>query len=201
MHNFSTLDEQLEARSYAVLDLVLDEGILNALRTEALDEYRAGEFHEAAIGKGIAKQRMQEVRSDQVLWLDRNTASKAQAAYWALMDALRIHLSNYFRIHLERTELHYAVYPTGAYYSAHLDQFRAHSNRVFSVITYLNPEWKIGDGGELRIHHADGRFDDIEPLHGRLICFRSDEVLHEVLLANKPRVSLTGWMRRDPLIF
>ena len=35
---------------------------------------------------------------------------------------------------------------------------------------------------------------DIEPLAGRLACFRADVMEHEVLLAHKTRFSLTGWM-------
>lgn len=195
-----SITEQILNNDMAVVDDVLGEDMLHALRIEALEEYARGEFQQAHIGKGIAKQRMAEIRSDKVLWLNRDEATEAQFAYWQLMDSLRLHLGNFFRIHLERTELHFAVYPPGAFYAPHLDQFRDHSNRVFSVITYLNPDWQQGHGGELRIHHDDGSFLDIAPLHGRLVCFRSDKVLHEVLEAAKVRVSLTGWVRRDALL-
>lgn len=195
-----SISDQILNNDLAVVDDVLGVGVLDALRIEALEEYAMGEFQQAHIGKGIAKQRMVEIRSDKVLWLDRGEATEAQLAYWQLMDGLRAELGNFFRIHLERTELHFAVYPPGAFYAPHLDQFRDHSNRVFSVITYLNPDWQPGHGGELRVHHDDGSFHDIAPLHGRLVCFRSDKVLHEVMEAVKVRVSLTGWMRRDALL-
>ena len=195
------LMEQLLDTPWVIIDDALPTTILDALREEALTEYREGEFRAAQVGKGIEKQRIQEVRSDKVRWLERTEATLAQHAYWEMMDQLRMQLSGFFRVHLERVELHFAVYPIGAFYAPHLDQFREQSNRIFSVITYLNPDWKPGDGGELRIHLPQGDHLDIQPLHGRMICFRSDVVMHEVLEAHAPRISLTGWMRRDPLIY
>ncbi|NQV54074.1 MAG: 2OG-Fe(II) oxygenase [Flavobacteriales bacterium] len=195
-----SIESQLERRSWAFVDGVLSKGALDALRAEAFVDFRAGAFAPARIGKGIEKQRIQELRSDCVRWLDRSGATQAQLAYWQLMDQLRERLRVFFRVHLERAELHFAVYPKGSFYAPHVDQFRAQGDRIFSVITYLNPDWKPGDGGELRIHHLDSSFEDLSPLHGRLVCFRSDEILHEVLPALEQRVSVTGWIRRDAFI-
>jgi SM-20-related protein len=194
---FKSIAEQILSKSVAVVDDVLDHSILDELSSEALSEYRDGEFTEASIGKGVAKQRVSEVRGDKVFWLSKENTSLALAAYWGFVDGLRTYLSEFFRVHLERTELHFAVYPIGAFYTPHLDQFRDHGNRVFSLVLYLNKDWKKGDGGELRVHNDDASYNDIEPLHGRLVCFRSDQVLHEVLEAKKTRISLTGWIRRD----
>jgi len=195
------LGEELAGRSWAILDEVLSKHLLDALREEALQDYEAGAFHRAAVGKGVEKQRIQEVRSDRVAWWQREEATEVQSEYWFYVDVLRQFLSQFFRVHLERTELHFAVYLEGAFYAPHVDQFREQADRIFSIITYLNPDWQEGDGGELRIHDEDGGYIDVAPLHGRTVIFRSDTVLHEVLTANKPRVSVTGWMRRDPFIY
>lgn len=195
-----TIAGQIAEHSLSITDGVLETKTLNQLRAEALTELAEGEFHAARIGKGLEKQRVTEVRGDKVKWLDKTVATASQRAYWELVDALRVYLHDYFRIHLERTEAHFAVYPTGAYYTRHLDQFQAESNRIFSIILYLNPYWKKGDGGELRVYKNDGSFEDIAPLHGRLILFRSDVVEHEVLQAHQQRISITGWIRRDRLI-
>jgi SM-20-related protein len=101
---------------------------------------------------------------------------------------------------LERTEAHFAVYPRGAFYSRHLDQFKEHSNRIFSVILYLNEQWQDGQGGELRVFTDHGAVDYAR-LFGRLIIFRSDAVEHEVLETFETRISLTGWMRRDAFVY
>jgi SM-20-related protein len=201
MTHLDFIAQQLTQQSIAVVDDAFDSDMLTSLREEAMNDYMEGEFHAARIGKGIEKQRIQEVRSDRVKWHERSQASEALERYWSWIDTLRMHLSEYFRVHMERTEMHFAVYPKGAFYAPHYDQFRETSNRVFSVILYLNPSWQAGDGGELRVIRDDGSTEEFAPLHGRLICFRSDVVLHEVLETSVPRISLTGWMRRDPLIF
>lgn len=184
----------------AILDHVLPTSVLDGLRLEALREYEEGRFQEARVGKGIKRKRIQEIRGDRIRWLDRASASKAQLAYWEMVDGLRVGLSEFFRVHLERTEVHFAVYAEGASYARHVDQFLLHGNRIISVILYLNPEWTPGDGGELRVHPAGRPSVDHPPLHGRLIVFRSDEMEHEVLASRRVRVSLTGWMRRDALV-
>ena len=197
---FEAIAQQLAERGLSVSDSVLKSTRLDQLRKEAISLWKEGELKVAAVGKGLAKQRINKIRGDEVKWLDKQVATEAQLEYWTLVDGLRLHLSEFFRIHLERTELHFAVYPKGAFYSKHFDQFQTTSNRIFSIVLYLNPEWKQGDGGELRVYHSDQHSEDFEPINGRLIVFRSDAVEHEVLMANAPRVSLTGWMRRDPLL-
>lgn len=198
---YAKIAEELLAHSICVSDNIVTEATVLALKQEAVDDYNQGEFEKAMIGKGIEKQRIDEIRGDKVRWLEKEQATTAQADYWQWIDGLRTYLSDFFRIHLERTELHLAYYPKGAFYSRHLDQFKGQSNRIFSIILYLNQDWKPGDGGELRVYHPDGSIQDFAPLGGRLIIFRSDEEEHEVLEAVAPRVSVTGWMRRDKLIF
>ncbi len=60
----------------------------------------------------------------------------------------------------------------------------------------MNENWVIADGGELRIHHAD-RLQNISPTNGKGVFFQSDEMEHEVLITNKPRMSITGWLKVD----
>lgn len=197
---FDTIAKQIENTGFSFSDDVLPPSILKALGSEALQEFEEGLFKPAAIGKGLEKQRIIEIRSDRVKWLDKQSPSHAVHAYWEFIDALRNYLRDYFRIHLERTEAHFAVYPKGSFYAKHVDQFQSTSNRIFSVILYLNPDWKKGDGGELRVHNTDGTVNDYPPLNGRLIVFRSDVIEHEVLVANKMRISVTAWIRRDVLV-
>ncbi|MDP4688083.1 MAG: 2OG-Fe(II) oxygenase [Salibacteraceae bacterium] len=200
-HIYHKIAEEILENSISVNDQIIDLETVVALREEATTDYENGAFEKARIGKGIGKQRIAEIRGDQVRWLDKNRATQAHLTYWKWIDGLRNYLSEFFRIHLERTELHFAYYPKGAFYSRHLDQFKEHSDRIFSIILYLNTEWKPGDGGELRAYEKDDSFTDYPPLGGRLIIFRSDVVEHEVLEAHAPRISVTGWIRRDKLIY
>lgn len=198
---FESILSNLDLHGIAVVDGFLDSDLADQLRREALIEYAEGEFRAAKIGKGIEKQHNTEIRGDKINWLQREAATHNQDQYWQTLDELREVLSPFFRIHLERTELHFTVYPKGSFYAAHLDQFEATSNRIFSVILYLNPDWKEGDGGELQYFPEDAEPIKLAPLHNRLIIFRSDMILHEVLETQVQRVSLTGWMRKDKLIF
>ena len=194
------IGERILEQGIAVADGVLGVGILETLRAEALRDFEEGNFRAAQVGKGIKRQTIGEIRGDRIRWLGHVEATEAQRAYWEMIDGLRAGISEFFRVHLERTEAHFAVYPEGAFYARHYDQFREYGNRVFSVILYLNPDWQPGDGGELRIHPESGPSVDYPPLSGRLIVFRSDELEHEVLLSRCLRVSVTGWMRRDVVV-
>lgn len=64
------------------------------------------------------------------------------------------------------------------------------------MIMYLNSDWQIDDGGELCIYNEDD-CQHISPTQGKSVFFKSDELEHEVLLANKPRMSITGWLKVD----
>ena len=62
------------------------------------------------------------------------------------------------------------------------------------MIMYLNEGWQKTDGGELCIHHAES-MQQIAPENGTTVFFKSSELMHEVLLTNKPRMSITGWLK------
>ena len=76
-----------------------------------------------------------------------------------------------------------------------LDQFKNNSNRQYSMISYLNNNWQELDGGQLLIHQEDGN-RSISPTQGKTVLFKSDELLHEVLVTNQRRMSVTGWLKR-----
>lgn len=188
--------EQLDRHAIAIIDHLLPEDVLHRLLNESKELLGEGEFHPALIGRGVAEQRISEVRGDKILWLEPSHLTEAQQLYFKFLEELRGSLSNYFRIGLPWFECHLATYPIGSFYTRHFDQFRETNNRIFSVILYLNENWKNENGGHLRIYE-NGTHRDIEPKMGRLVCFRSDLIEHEVLVTNQPRFSITGWIRRD----
>jgi Rps23 Pro-64 3,4-dihydroxylase Tpa1-like proline 4-hydroxylase len=81
--------------------------------------------------------------------------------------------------------------PGGSTYPLHIDNpqgLAVGDTRKLTCILYLNPDYKVGDGGELRmlINSDTNSDDDVEtidftPCGGRLILFWSDEIPHEVL--------------------
>jgi SM-20-related protein len=122
------------------------------------------------------------------------------------MELLRLALNHHLYLGLFGLESHLALYQIGACYGKHLDRFqRTNINssdqviRQMSCVLYLNQDWHESDGGHLRLYlnppeeTTDAPHLDIAPLGGRLILFLSDTFYHEVLPANKARMSLTGW--------
>jgi SM-20-related protein len=65
-------------------------------------------------------------------------------------------------------------------------------------VLYLNEDWARDDGGELRLHldaAEAGKIQDVLPVGGTLVLFLSEHFAHEVLPANRERLSLAGWFR------
>jgi SM-20-related protein len=195
-NNIALIAEQLDRHAIAIIDDFLPTEVLNQLLSESKQLFAEDELEPAHIGRGITVQRISEVRGDKIKWLEKEDLTQSQEQYFELLERLREHLSNYFRIALPWFECHLATYPIGSFYTKHLDQFRVTNNRIFSVVLYLNENWKPQDGGQLRIHEGEEHYD-IDPKMGRLVCFRSDIVQHEVLITSQPRFSITGWLRRD----
>ena len=194
--NATLIAEQLDRHAIAIIDNLLPQEVLQQLLSETRQMLGSGAFQPALIGRGIAEKRISEVRGDKIKWLEKEELTQAQEHYFEFLEVLREHLSNYFRIAMPWFECHLATYPAGSFYTKHLDQFRETNNRIFSVILYLNEDWQPENGGQLRVYTNEGHYD-IEPIFGRLVCFRSDVVEHEVLVTTKPRFSITGWLRRD----
>ncbi len=150
-------------------------------------------FKKAGIGNNINKQINEGIRGDYIQWIDRATAPGPLLKYLLKLNDLINAVNQGLFLSLKDYEVHLTNYPPGSYYKRHLDQFKKDDHRKLSVICYLNKDWKEEEGGQLRIYHPTGE-QDVLPIAGRLVCFRSDLLEHEVLPATRPRMSLTGWI-------
>jgi SM-20-related protein len=133
-------------------------------------------------------------RSDIIYWLDRKHNNIHENGFFDLMDDFVNHLNNTCYTGITGYEFHYTLYEVGSFYKKHLDQFRNNDSRQYSMIMYLNEDWVADDGGELCIHHGTER-QNISPEMGKTVFFKSNELEHEVLVTNKPRMSITGWLK------
>jgi SM-20-related protein len=152
------------------------------------------------VGRGLNLEVREDIRRDQVMWLQTEPISVEQAAYLAQLEVLRLALNERFFLGLFTFEGHFAIYPAGAFYKAHLDRHAGTSDRIVTTILYLNDDWQPGDGGELKLwtlagDHA-GAFELIEPRLGTMVCFLAGDHWHEVLPTLKSRMSITGWFRQ-----
>jgi len=166
-----------------------------ALAVECRARAAAGELSAAAVGRGAGQAVREGIRGDHIQWLEPGQSS-ASDRYLALMDALRLVLNRQLYLGLEDFEGHFALYPPGAFYQKHLDRFRDDDRRTVSAVLYLNDDWRPEHAGELRLYLADGSTRDVPPHAGSLVLFLSGDFPHEVLPANRERLSLTGWFRR-----
>ena len=188
---------------YSVQTDALPADLLDGLTTEARALWREDEFRPARIGSGDEQRLDPGVRSDRILWLDETTATPAQAALHAVLEELRLQINHTTFIGLFDWEGHYACYPPGARYRRHLDTFAHSRERQVSTILYLNRDWQLGDGGELRLWTQPAGPDwtpdapsiVVEPRAGTLVTFLAEDFYHEVLPARVERFSLTGWFR------
>jgi len=64
------------------------------------------------------------------------------------------------------------------------------------MVMYLNIGWITADGGDLCIF-PNKIAQLIAPINGKSVFFKSNELEHEVLITNKARMSITGWLKRD----
>ncbi|HNR73155.1 MAG TPA: 2OG-Fe(II) oxygenase [Cyclobacteriaceae bacterium] len=187
------LADGLAEHGYAVIDHFLLPGEVQAILQ--LDEFQNGllQFKKAGIGQQQEKQINESIRGDYIQWIDRNTAPPPLQVYLEKLNTLMGFVNQTLYLSLKDYEVHLTQYPPGTFYKRHLDQFKKDDHRKLSAICYLNPNWKTMEGGQLRLY-LQNKTEDVLPEAGRLVCFRSDLLEHEVLPATRPRLSLTGWL-------
>ena len=190
---FERIADGLAENGFAVADQFLSPDEVNNILT--LDEFKTGlgHFKKAGIGKSQGLHINESVRGDYIQWVDKNSAAEPVKVYLErLMNLIQFLNENLF-LSLKDYEVHLTIYPKGSFYKKHLDQFNRDDHRKLSIICYLNKAWNENYGGQLRMHLSEKVLDFL-PIAGRLICFRSDLIEHEVLPSTRPRLSLTGWV-------
>jgi SM-20-related protein len=190
--------DQLAEKDYVVIDDFLTDAQYKQIRAFFLDKIAQDEFDKAGIGAQDQYQVRSTIRGDFVYWLDENNDEEMRPFFDQLNELMRL-FNRYLMLSLSGFEFHLAHYPAGTFYKKHLDQFQNRSNRMLSLIIYLNEGWKPGDGGELRIFRENEEAILVEPVGKRAVIFRSDVVPHEVMMTYKSRYSLTGWMLYRPV--
>ncbi len=195
MENWLSWMDEISDKDYVVIDHFFQEELYAEIRSFFLS--KLPNFKEAGIGVDAEKQINSKIRGDFTYWLDRKRDSNLQN-FWELLDEIIQMFNRYCYLSLSGYEFHLAHYPSGGHYDKHLDQFENRNNRMISVVIYLNEGWQPGDGGELEIFEKDGSSFLVQPLAMRCVMFKSSEVPHAVLQANKSRFSLTGWLLYQP---
>ncbi len=137
-----------------------------------------------------------KTRGDSIYWLDRKHDNEFENEFLNQIDDFVKHLNRSCFAGITSYEFHYSLYQAGSFYSKHYDQFKNNNGRMYSMISYLNDDWKMADGGELMVYQNYNN-QKITPTQGKTVLFKSDELQHEVLVTQKQRLSITGWLKRD----
>ena len=195
---FESLVDQLADKGYALMDNFLSAEECTEIRAIIDRHEENGRLKKAGIGTGQDYQINRSIRGDLIRWIDPEQVAPVTQAYVAKLHMMMEYINRTLYLSLKDAELHYTVYPPGKCYKRHLDQLRLNDHRRLSVICYLNEDWLPEHGGELRLYLSEKEgtetIKDVRPVAGRLICFRSDLLEHEVLPATRPRYSVTGWL-------
>ncbi len=191
--DFNLIADDLANQGYAVADNFLSDK--ETEEVVQLDEFRNGllQMKKAGIGQQSDFRINESIRGDYIRWIDKNNAVPPLRIYIDRLTEMMRFINRSLFLSLKDIELHTTVYPAGAYYKRHLDQFKTGDHRKLSVICYLNKNWTDDLGGQLRMYLKSGMID-VLPTAGKLVCFRSDMIEHEVLPSKKERLSVTGWM-------
>ena len=192
---------------YVVVEDFLQSDVIENLNKLAKIHYAQKTMQAAKVGLKN-KLRNNSIRGDHIVWLEENSQNEDVKIYFEQMQLLKQAFNEHLFLNMQEIESHFAIYPVGAFYQKHLDQFghvsaiqtlnNQTSNiqaRQISSVLYLNKNWRTALGGQLRLYLNNDDFIDILPNAGRLVLFLSAQFWHEVLPAKVERLSITGWFR------
>lgn len=195
MINYPALIEHISTDGYHIIDNFLDEKLYQALRKQAQSLAENGLLRKAKIGQKQTKQRNEDIRTDEIFWLDERSDEVAIQSYLDTINDLAKNFNQSLFLNLQEFETHFAAYQPGTYYKKHVDQFAHNKSRKISFVYYLNDSWQQEYGGELKLYSADDQLiHSVSPIANRFICFNS-ELAHEVCTTYHTRYSITGWMK------
>jgi SM-20-related protein len=190
---FDAIADGLAENGYAIVDQFLSQNEVDKILSLEIFQRAEAEFKKAGIGKAGGTQINEAVRGDYIQWIDKSKAPAEVQVYLDRLSDLVQYLNQSLFLSLKDYEVHMTMYPIGSYYKRHLDQFKHDDHRKLSIICYLNRDWTEEHGGQLKMYLPSGD-RSVLPTAGRLVCFRSDQIEHEVLPASRVRLSLTGWI-------
>lgn len=193
--SFDELIDSYLQHQVGISPFFLSKTLAEGLLTHANHLHQSNAMYAAGIGNKKIKDATQSMRTDKIQWLDKSSENEFEQAFLLLMDQFIDRLNETCYAGINASEFHYAVYEKGTSYKRHKDQFQDNFDRKFSLITYLNTDWKEEDGGQLQTYQHDTP-QKIQPLAQTAVLFKSNETEHEVTLANRTRLSICGWLKR-----
>jgi SM-20-related protein len=193
--NFDLLIDSYLESNVGITANFLTPALSAGLRKNILQLQQDEMMGAAGIGNDEIKDPNQKMRSDQIYWMDRGHENSFENEFLTLAEDFIGRLNETCYTGINSYEFHYAVYEEGSFYKRHKDRFVNDSNRKYSLISYLNDDWLEEDGGQLLVYQ-NGEAQKIQPHAQTAVFFKSDETEHEVVRANRSRMSVSGWLKR-----
>jgi len=195
----TTIIDDLSKNGYAICNSFLPDHIIALLADEAYNRNLSGDMFLAKTGKNSIRHNA-NIRGDRICWLSEDSLEECIQEYFRQIYRLKNALNEQLFMNLHELETHLSLYPIGATYQKHLDQFQQieknpSQTRQLSCILYLSDNWRTADGGALRLYLNNDNHIDILPTAGKLVLFLSATFWHEVMPAKRDRMSLTGWFK------
>ena len=193
---FDTLIDSYLDNNIGIDPLFLNKTLSDGLFKNILQLQKDELMSVAGTGNESVRDESQKIRSDKIYWMDRKSSNSFEQEFLQLVEDFIIHLNSTCYTGINGYEFHYAVYGEGSFYKRHKDQFKNNNNRKYSLINYLNENWLEEDGGQLMVYQNEG-IQKILPQSQKAVFFKSDQMEHEVMKANRQRMSITGWLKQQ----
>ena len=199
---YESIIADLMRKDYSVIDHFFDTQTVTLLRDSLLNYFEEDRFKKAGIGNKTNQLVAAGIRGDYILWIDERIQTQIELVFFRQIYQFIKYLNRTCFLGILHHEFHYALYPPGTGYKRHLDTFQNDDKRKLSIAFYLNEsDWKASDGGALAmyINKKNGLEEVITilPEAGRMVIFESQKIPHEVLLAQRNRLSITGWLKTN----
>lgn len=208
----------LMERGWGVMDGFVDETVVSDIHRELELLDFDGKFVE------VQQQKMTGYRTDRIHWLSYDGLDREkQQGLGALMKkmmSLPFELNKKCSLYLQVSgTFQLAVYPgSSGFYRKHVDggYDDINNGRKITAVFYANKTWSSSDEGQCRLYKrrpnpfqaakmrsqgteppaegADEVDEEVEPVGGRLLLFRSRDVPHEVLRAARKRYAISLWV-------
>ncbi|WP_312356447.1 2OG-Fe(II) oxygenase [Empedobacter sp.] len=197
---YEKIIDDLSNQKYSISDFFFSTEETKQLREAIIRKENKKDFHQAAVGSSVNEQIIKSIRGDKIRWIDEENKTETEEIFFSKINDFIDYLNLTCYMGIEESEFHYAIYPEGTFYQKHVDAFKNDDRRTLSIVLYLNDEeWKDEFGGQLTLYLEDDNKAekelDILPLAGRLAVFDSKSIPHEVKIVNRPRYSITGWLK------
>jgi len=190
---YEVIIDDLSSKDYTIVDYLFSPILLEGLLANIQRKVENDALRRAGIGNRFNFQKVDDIRTDEIQWLSDQTDDFNEKNYLFQVEEFYNYLNRTCFTGISQFECHYAHFEEGAFFKKHVDRFKNDDSRKFSIITYLNKNWELSNGGQLRIYSKDTA--DILPTFGKTVIFRSHILPHEVLPANQSRYSITGWLK------